>query len=184
MRFYSQKYELDIWAYCLMTNHIHLLAVPRQDVSMSRGIGSTNLVYTQYINRKYGRSGRLWQNRFFSTVIDKEPYLWSVARYIENNPVRAGMIKSAQKYKWSSCKGHVSKINNPVLSKFGWLEANEVEAYKEFLRVKDQDTEHAVRIATSTGRPMGSMKFIAQVSKLLGRDLVPKKSGRPRNKEK
>lgn len=71
-----------------MSNHVHILAVPQKDESLARGIGGTNLVYTQYINRKYKRSGRLWQNRFYSTIIEKEPYLWAVARYIERNPVR------------------------------------------------------------------------------------------------
>jgi len=141
LKFYSQKCGLGIWAYCLLTNHVHILAVPRQDISMSRGIGGANLVYTQYINRKYGRSGRLWQNRFFSTVVDKEAYLWSVSRYIESNPVRAGLVRSAQRYRWSSCKGHVSGRVDPVLSNPGWLEANEAEAYKEFLRVKDKFNE-------------------------------------------
>src|SRR3972149_9149638 len=78
---YSKKRGFEIWAYCLMTNHVHILAVPKQEESLARGIGGTNLVYTQYINRKYKRSGRLWQNRFFSCVIEQEGYLLGVMRY-------------------------------------------------------------------------------------------------------
>src|SRR3989304_10108262 len=68
---YCERYALDLWAYCLMNNHVHLLVVPRKEESLARAIGGTDLVYTQYINRKYKRSGRLWQNRFFSCVIEQ-----------------------------------------------------------------------------------------------------------------
>jgi putative transposase len=68
---YSFEFKLTIWAYCLMSNHIHLLAIPEYHFSLSQGIGRTNLIYTQYINKKYNRSGRLWQNRFFSCPVDK-----------------------------------------------------------------------------------------------------------------
>ncbi len=83
---YKNKYGIKILAYCLMNNHVHFLAVPEEKTSLARGIGSTNLLYTQYIKRKYKRSGRLWQNRFFSAIVEEEPYLWSVMRYIERNP--------------------------------------------------------------------------------------------------
>ncbi|GJQ47728.1 MAG: hypothetical protein HKUEN01_01140 [Candidatus Kuenenia stuttgartiensis] len=79
-----------------MTNHIHILVTPEQEESLARGIGGTNLVYTQYINRKYKRSGRLWQSRFYSTIIEKMPYLWTVIRYIERNPVKDGLVKKAE----------------------------------------------------------------------------------------
>ena len=92
---YSHKWDLEIWVYCLMDNHVHILAVPQKYESLARGIGGTNLVYTQYINRKYKRSGRLWQNRFYSTIIEKESYLWAASRYIERNPVRAKLVKEA-----------------------------------------------------------------------------------------
>ena len=85
---YKDKYAMKILVYCLMGNHVHILAVPRNETSLAKGIGGTNLIYTQYINRKYKRSGRLWQNRFFSSVVEEEPYLWAVMRYIEQNPVR------------------------------------------------------------------------------------------------
>jgi putative transposase len=79
---HKDKYKMKILAYCLMGNHVHILAVPEKETSLARGIGGTNLLYTQYINRKYNRSGRLWQNRFFSAVVEKESYLWAAMRYI------------------------------------------------------------------------------------------------------
>ena len=104
---YKNKYGMNILAYCLMGNHVHVLAVPEMQTSLARSMGGTNLLYTQYINRKYKRSGRLWQNRFFSTIVDEESYLWAVARYIEQNPVRAKLVKKAEDYPWSSARAHV-----------------------------------------------------------------------------
>ena len=77
-----------------MGNHpVHILVVPGQEMALARAMGGTNLVYTQYVNRKYNRSGRLWQSRFFSSVVEEEPYLWAVMRYMEQNPVRARLVK-------------------------------------------------------------------------------------------
>ena len=180
---YSQHWDVDIWAYCLMTNHVHILSVPRKEGSLARGMGSTNLVYTQYINRKYKRSGRLWQNRFFSTVIEEESYLWTVVRYIERNPVRAGLVQRAEDYRWSSCDAHVSGFNDPILSVKDWLEEDDIQAYREFLIADDRETEKSIRKATATGRPLGGVSFIQLLEKELGRSLLPKKAGRPK-KEK
>jgi putative transposase len=139
----------------------------------------SNLLYTQYINRKYKRSGRLWQNRFFSTVVEQEPYLWAVARYIECNPVRAGLVRKPEQYRWSSCKAHIEGNGDDVLT-HGWLDESNRKAYKDFLTQEDPKTEQAIRRATSTGRPIGSEGFIRKLEKRLSRSLIPKKAGRPR----
>ncbi|MEA2101204.1 MAG: transposase [Thermodesulfobacteriota bacterium] len=180
---YSRQWDFGIWAYCLMTNHVHILSVPRRQESFAKGLGSTNLVYTQYINRKYKRSGRLWQNRFFSTIVEDEPYLWAVIRYIENNPVRTGLVQNAEDYRWSSCKAHVSDLKDPILTAKNWLEEDTVQVYKEFLRNDDKKIEKSIRNATTTGRPLGSVNFIQLLEKKLGRSLLPKKAGRPEKKK-
>lgn len=183
---YSQKWAFDIWAYCLMTNHVHLLVVPKAQKSLARGMGSTNLVYTQYFNKKYQRTGRLWQNRFFSTIIDRETYLWAAARYIERNPVRAGIVKDAQDYIWSSACAHLLSVENPILSSNGWLDKENVSAYRKFLQDAhmdmdgDTDIENAIRKATSTGKPLGGEKFIRIISEETQRELSQRKSGRPK----
>lgn len=181
LRRYSHTCDFEIWAYCLMNNHVHILAVPKKEESLARGVGGTNLVYTQYINRKYKRSGRLWQNRFFSTIIEKGSYLWAVARYIERNPVRANLVTKAENYSWSSAKAHVSGVKDEVLSG-EWLEEMEITAYREFLSGEDKDIESSIRKATSTGRPFGTDEFIKSLEEILDRDLLPKKAGRPRKK--
>lgn len=113
---YARQYKVDIWAYCLMTNHVHFVAVPREDFSLARGIGLTNLVYTQYLNRKFGNTGRVWQNRFFSCPVETDTYLWAVIRYVVNNPVKAGMTERAVEYRWSSAMAHISGHLDPIVA--------------------------------------------------------------------
>ena len=180
---YSHEWGLEIWAYCLMTNHVHILAVPQKEESLARGMGGINLVYTQYINRKYKRSGRLWQNRFYSSIVEKEVHLWAVSRYIERNPMRAKLVKRAEEYKWSSAEAHVTGNRDDILSGNGWLEEKELQAYSDFLREEEKEVEILIRKSTSTGRPLGSELFIKNLEKFLGRNLLPKKAGRHR-KEK
>lgn len=183
LRKYSHKWGFEIWAYCLMTNHVHILAAPQKEDSLARGIGGTNLVYTQYINRKYKRSGRLWQNRFYSAIVEEEPYLWAIARYIEQNPVRAKLIKKAEDYKWSSAKAHATGMRDDILYGKGWLGEKELETYRDFLRGEDKEAEKLIRKSTSTGRPLGTERFIKSLEKLLDRGLLPKKAGRPKKKK-
>jgi putative transposase len=177
---YSEKWSVEIWAYCLMTNHVHILAVPAEEGSLSRCIGRTNLLYTQHVNRKYERSGRLWQNRFFSTVVDTESYLWVVARYIEQNPVKLSLVMRPEDYPWSSCRGNVSGQNDELITKKGWLDEKKRESYRIFLTRQDPVMDQKIRINTSTGRPLGSEGFIAGLENQLCRKLLPRKAGRPR----
>ncbi len=118
---YGRKHGVDIWGYCLMDNHVHVLAVPEREESLARCFAGTNLVYTQYINRKRSRSGRLWQNRFFSCPVDNDSYLWPVLRYIERNPVRAGMVKQAWQYEWSSARHHAKGEPDMLVNEPDWF---------------------------------------------------------------
>ena len=92
-------------AYCLMTNHVHLVAIPRREDSLQRAVGRTHYLYTQYVNRLHGRSGHLWQGRFFSCVLD-EPHALETVRYVERNPVRTKMTRAPWTYRWSSAAAH------------------------------------------------------------------------------
>jgi putative transposase len=177
---YAAKHDVRIWAYCLMDNHVHLLAVPATEASLARGIGLTNQVYTQYLNRKLGQSGRIWQNRFFSCVVENERYLWAVARYIERNPLQAGMVAGAEDYRWSSARAHLLGAEDRVLGAAPWLDPPERNAYAEFLLSADEDMDQAIRKATRSGRPFGSETFITMLEERLEQPLRPKKPGRPR----
>jgi putative transposase len=176
----AKKYYLQILAYCLMDNHIHLLAVPETETALSRGIGLTNMMFTQYLNRKMHQSGRIWQNRFFSCVVESDRHLWAVARYIECNPLKAGVVDSAELYRWSSAKAHITGTKDPLLYTRSWLSPKKRPTYAEFVRVEDEATDDAIRKATRTGRPCGSEKFIDKLELQLQQSLRPKKPGRPR----
>jgi putative transposase len=152
---YTQKYQVDIWAYCLMTNHVHLLAVPREPAGLSGGVGLVNMTYTQYLNRRHQRTGRIWQNRFFSAVVDSDQYVWSVARYIEKNPVAAGLVDSAENYQWSSARHHLQSQPDQLLKVPSWLKDAERDTYRAFLTEDDKRMTTMIRQATRSGRSVG-----------------------------
>lgn len=176
---YAEKHHFQIWAYCLMDNHIHLLAVPEVETSLARGIGLTNQVYTQYLNRKLNQSGRIWQNRFFSCVVENNQYLWAVARYIERNPLKVGLVENAEAYRWSSAKAHMAGVNDSHLGATSWLSPQEQSAYAGFVATEDEETDNAIRRATRTGRPFGSESFVDLLEFRLQQSLKAKKRGRP-----
>lgn len=179
---YARKHDLKIWAYCLMNNHVHLLAVPGTEISLARGIGLTNQVYTQYLNRKLGQSGRIWQNRFFSCVVENNQYLWAVARYIERNPLKVGLAQTAEDYPWSSARSHLAGSADAVLGESVWLDPSERSAYAAFVLAENWDMDEAIRKATRAGRPIGTESFIDLLESQLKQTLRPKRAGRPRKK--
>ena len=179
---YSRKHALQIWAYCLMDNHVHLLAVPKTETALARGIGLTNQVYTQYLNRKLNKSGRVWQNRFFSCVVENEQYLWAAARYIERNPLKGGVAKSAEAYRWSSAKAHMTGADDSVLEASIWFDPSERASYAEFVLAENDEMEDAIRKATRTGRPFGPESFVDTLEFRLNQTLRVKRAGRPRKK--
>jgi putative transposase len=179
---YARKHALQIWAYCLMDNHVHLLVVPETETALARGIGLTNQVYTQYLNRKLNQSGRVWQNRFFSCVVENEQYLWAAARYVERNPLKVGLVKSAEAYRWSSAKAHLTGADDAVLGAISWLDPSERAAYSEFVLAENEEMDDAIRKVTRTGRPFGSESFFDMLEIRLHQVLRPKRAGRPRKK--
>ncbi len=165
-----------------MDNHVHLLAVPETEKSLSRGVGLTNQVYTQYLNRKLNQSGRIWQNRFFSCVVESDRYLWGVARYVERNPVKVGLADRVEEYRWSSAKAHLAGADDPLLKGDSWLEPRDRKMYADFVRENAEEADNAIRKATRTGRPFGSEAFIDGLEFQLNQSLRPRKPGRPRKK--
>lgn len=181
---YRRKYEVEVWGYCLMENHVHVLAVPGREDSLARCFAGTNLMYTQRVNRKQNRSGRLWQNRFFSCPVDKDEYLWPVLRYIDRNPVRVGLVRQAWEYDWSSARHHVGGDPDPMLNEPGWLaSALRERDYESYLREEPEEMTASIRRAANTGRPLGTEAFTAILASQLGRRLNPGHAGRPRKTE-
>jgi len=171
------KEYADIWgasvlAYCLMTNHIHLLIKPHQEDSLAKMMQGVSQGYAKYINRRYKRTGRLWESRYYSCVVDEESYLWQVARYIERNPKRAGLVRQEEDYPFSSARAHVLDAPDKVLTE-ELFDKEERNSYIEFLKTEPTDKEISIiRKATKIGRPLGDENFISKIGKLLDRQFL------------
>jgi len=177
---YSVKWESPITAYCLMSNHVHLLTKPESEESLFKMMQGLTLCYTQYINRMYQRTGRLWESRYHSCIVDREKYLWAVARYIEQNPVRAGLVNKAEDYPYSSARAHVNGGKDVVLGEELFSDDSRPD-YILFLRSDIPRTEiERLQYATKTGRPFGNEGFVADMEKKLERRLLQCQRGRPR----
>ncbi len=175
---YARKYGLAVWAYCLMTNHVHFVAVPASEDARGRSFRDSHQAYSSWLNRRLGESGHLWQGRFFSSVLD-DAHLWACVRYVERNPVRAGLIARAEDWPWSSAAAHCGRRADPLLSpiQMPWPVAD----WTDYLRTEDEKMVEAIRRQTMTGRASGGDGFIAQLEGLLGRILHRQKPG-PRPK--
>ena len=173
----SLEEQLEIHAYCLMDNHVHLLAVPKKEDSLRKVIGETHRLYTRMINFRKNVRGHLFQERFFSCPLDEAHHI-ATARYIERNPVRAKMCDKAWDYEFSSAKYHVGlKSQDSLLTKRDWFYG--CKEWKDFL-LQDPKEIDSVRKFTKTGRPLGNKNFLESLEKLSGRVLEIKKSGRPK----
>jgi len=178
---YSKKYSLRIWAYCLMDNHIHFVGVPMRDNSLAKTFNTLHMRYSQYFNKKSGLTGHLWQGRFFSSPLD-EVHLYAAVRYVENNPVRAGIVSRPHEYRWSSARSRVYRERDPVLSDGCYL-AEEIGDWLGYLMEEDDDkVVRNIRQKTKTGRPCGGEDFIRKLEGLIGRRLRTLPRGRPRKR--
>lgn len=174
---YAARYGLEVWAYCLMTNHVHLLVQGKSADSMPRALGAAHGRYSRALNHVRGWKGHVWENRYFSTALD-ERHLWAAVRYIEMNPVRAGLVARANDYAWSSARAHAGESDDPLLSPgrpfpggerdwIAWLEQSGYESSFE-----------AIRRNSRTGRPTGSDEFLDSLEQETGRTLRPQRPGR------
>ena len=178
---YSHRFKVDILAYCLMPNHVHLIAVPHKDGNLAQAIGETHRNYTRFINFREKWRGYLWQGRFSSYVLD-ERYLLAVTRYILLNPVKAMIVKKPWDYKWSSIKHHMM-IDNGFLIKDNLLRGL-IGDWKDFLHTLTGDDDvRLFQLHERTGRPLGNNAFIEKLESLLKTNLKKKKAGR-KKKEK
>ncbi len=184
---YAGKSDCRIHAYVLMPNHLHLLiSAERADApaALMKALGQR---YVQYVNRVYGRSGTLWEGRFRSCPIQEDAYLLACQRYIELNPVRAGMVEHPGSYPWSSYPANGAGIANPLIQPHALYEALGVDAparqaaYRELIRSEvEPGVMDRIRQATNGNFLLGDADFAAQVAATTGRRVLPGKPGRPR----
>jgi putative transposase len=177
---YSRRYGLDIQAYCLMGNHVHLVVVPRTAASLAATLKPLHTRYSQYINESQGLTGRLWQGRFHSCPLS-ESHLFNAVRYVERNPVKAGLVQVADEYQWSSAMGHAGRSFDGLLSDPCDLTTKMTSAeWRDWLSSSwDEEDKFAkdIRQTTHTGRPAGGLKFLQKLEALTGRTLIKQKPG-------
>ena len=172
---YAKPAGIKIWAYCLMDNHVHILAVPNDSKSLATGFSDAHRRYSRYVNFNNGWRGYLWEGRFKSYPLSQR-HLFAAMRYIETNPVKAGIVQNAWEYPWSSAQAHVFNSDNPLLDD-NFL-TTEIPDWKSFLLQNDRSKQCYFEKHANTGRPLGDNHFIRMVEKLTNRTLTKKKPGR------
>lgn len=183
---YAAKDAVSILAYCLMPNHVHFVAVPGKENSFARVFSTAHMRYSQYLNWKRGMRGHLWQGRFYSCVLDAG-HLLAAARYVERNPVRAGMVESATAWEWASTRTHVGRRSDgfgfDLDALWSLIPVRKLE-WEDYLQEEGECGENAkIRANTRTGRPAGDAAFVKMLEKRLGRRLRPMPVGRPNLRE-
>ena len=181
---YSEKYQVAVHSYVLMTNHVHLLMTPEEGDGVSKLIQSLGRYYVRYVNKTHGRTGTLWEGRYKSTLVDSENYFLTVSRYIELNPVRADMVGHPGEYPWSSYQknamGKLIKLITPhfCYQSLGKNDEERQTAYKAlFQQMIPDDTLKEIREATNKAWVLGEERFIKQIEKQTARRGAPKPRG-------
>jgi putative transposase len=169
---------VEVWAYCLMPNHVHLIATPGRPEALAQAVGATHLRYTRAVNRREDWTGYLWQGRFASFPMD-ETYLRRCARYVGLNPVHAGLVRRAVDWPWSSVRAHLDGRIDPLLTP-GPLADRLGPDLATFFEVDVADeTRRELRGASTTGRPLGAVDWIKALERSTGRRLEAAPVGRP-----
>lgn len=186
----ARQFKVAIHAYVLMSNHFHLLVTPEDATGLARMMQWVGRYYVPYFNLKYGRNGTLWQGRYRTAVIDSERYFLLCSRYIELNPVRAGLVASPENYAWSSYRHHAGLAPDSLITEHPlfWALGNtpfaREAAYRHLieqaLSAKDMT---ALTEATLKGWAIGSPQFKQTLEKQAGQRVAPVKRGRPFKKQ-
>jgi putative transposase len=180
LRNYVQLHKLSLLGYCLMSNHVHLVAVPRETEALALALKQTHGRYASYWNVAHRSSGHVWQGRFYSCPLDSA-HLWMALRYAELNPVRAGLVAQADLWPWSSAAAHCgSGALDSCLEMEMWNKRWSTQTWREYLATGGTEPEvAAIRQCTHSGRPLGTPEFVHALEQTTLRRLVPQKGGRP-----
>ncbi|MGD0192185.1 MAG: transposase [Rhizomicrobium sp.] len=173
----AEEARVEIWAYCLMPNHVHLIAVPREQTGLARAIGEAHRRYTNYINARAGFRGHLFQNRYGSVAMD-DAHLITAARYVSLNPVRAGLVARAEDWPWSSVRAHLKGEDDGLVKVRPLLER--VADFRTLVAPDPRDTDcfAALRRSETTGRPLAAEDFVKDLERRIGRPIARRASGR------
>lgn len=172
----AERAGVEIWSYCLMPNHVHIIAVPRDADGLGRTFRHVHRHYTGYLNARLRVTGHLWQGRFSSVAMD-EPHLHAAFRYVALNPVRARLVSRPEDWRWSSVRAHFQGRDDHVVRVAPALER--IGDFRSFLGEEFDEafTYAALRKAESIGRPVGSRAWLADMEARSGKPLLPQKRG-------
>ncbi len=175
----AHRFGVTILGYCMMPNHVHWIVVPAKPDSLAKAFGQAHGRYAQYTNAVLDRCGHFWQNRFFSCALDRA-HCWAALRYVERNPVRAGLTPIAEDWPWSSAAAHIGEPPPKWLNLDKWRAAFTQQQWRIYLASSTlTEADLLLRINTYSGRPLGSAAFVEKSEAKLGRHLIPSKGGRP-----
>jgi len=180
LKYYCNKYDVAVLAYCLMTNHVHLVLTPHTEMGLQQVLKPLHMRYSQHINKIKGWKGHLWQGRFFSSPLDDD-YTWSTIRYVERNPVQAGMIQKAEDYRWSSAAAHCGLQDDKLLAPLpSSLKCINQEDWSDWLALpENQAIVDIIQRNIEKGLPCGHDSFIDKLEAIAKRTLRYKPQGRP-----
>jgi putative transposase len=179
LRDHGRRSGVRYLAWCLMPNHVHLVAIPERANSLARALGLAHAEYARWINVRHRQVGHMWQNRFHSCPME-ERHLWEAIRYVETNPVRAGLAPCATEWCWSSASAHVLGADQWSLTDLTWWRGHwNSGSWQQVLDAGFREAALAERLreATRTGRPFGGQEFIRALEAGTGRSLGPQKRG-------
>jgi putative transposase len=178
MREQGERFGVRFLAWCLMTNHVHLVVIPQRERSLGRGMGEAHRLYTRSKNSRAGLRGWLFQGRFGSCVLD-EPHLLAAARYVDLNPVAAGLVARPEEYKWSSARFHLDgRRGDPLVRDEDRDLLGLVDDWRTFLQDGiDETAAKRLERHLGSGRPCGSDGFVRMLEKRTRRELKPRKRG-------
>jgi putative transposase len=181
LREWSGREGLRMLGYCLMPNHVHVVAVPDRPDSLAKSLGPAQSRYARYCNQQRGVTGHVWQDRYYSAPLDQR-HLVVALRYVDCNPVRAGLAANAENYEWSSARAHVARRDpTGILDMDLWREVCSGDEWREILQAPaERSAEGRLRNATRTGKPCGNAEFVKQLQRSTGRPLQPPSASKPR----
>lgn len=182
LKYKSNLNEMYILSYCLMDNHVHFVVIPHYSYSMARTFGQTNMMFSQYYNKITGYKGHVWQDRFYSCPMDRE-HLYEAIRYVEMNPVRANIVKEPMDYKWSSARGHINKIKDPLITGKHDIVDDIDDWYNYLLNNPDENMMKSIQNGTQKGIPAGDEVFISKIEKLIRKSFKINPVGRPQRQQ-